>query len=44
VVQDMRTIEALKLIGYGVVIAFIDLAIEAVDANASFVKTVKSIL
>ena len=40
----MKLINALKLVGYGLAIAAVDLAIEAIDANKTLVKTLKSIL
>jgi len=40
----MRVVEALKLVAYGSAIAAVDLAIEALDANKTLVKTLKSLL
>ena len=40
----MKLISALKLVGYGLAIVAVDLAIEAIDANNTLVKTLKSIL
>ncbi len=43
-VSKMRILSALKLVGLGIAIAAVDLAIEAIDTNTTFVKTLKSLL
>jgi hypothetical protein len=43
-VRKMKIVNALKLVGFGIAIAAIDLAIEAIDANRTLVKTLKSLL
>jgi hypothetical protein len=40
----MRIVNAIKLVAYGVAIAAADLAMEAVDAEETFVKTLKLLL
>jgi hypothetical protein len=40
----MKIVNALKLVGYGIAIVAVDLAMEALDANKTFVKTLKSLL
>ena len=42
--NKMIIVSALKLVGFGIAIAAVDLAIEAIDANTTFVKTLKSLL
>ena len=42
--NKMKIVSALKLVGFGIAIAAVDLAIEAIDANTTFVKTLKSLL
>ena len=42
--KKMNVVNVLKLVAYGISIAAVDLAIEAVDANKAFVTTVKSLL
>ena len=37
----MRIVNAMKLVAYGVAIAAVDLVMEAVDAEDTFVKTLK---
>jgi hypothetical protein len=43
-VKKMNVVNVLKLVAYGIAIAAVDLAIEAVDANKAFVTTVTSLL
>jgi hypothetical protein len=40
----MKIVNGLRLIGYGIAIAALDLAIDMIDANKAFVKAVKSLL
>ena len=42
--KEMKIVNALKLVGYGVAIAAVDVALEAIDANETFVKKLKSLL
>jgi len=43
-VEKMKIVNAMKLVAYGVAIAAVDLAMEAVDAEETLVKTLKSLL
>jgi len=43
-VEKMKIVNAMKLVAYGVAIAAVDLAMEAVDAEETLAKTLKSLL